>query len=62
MHFLIYLFSSLICEELDQPKRGKEEKLDVVEETEKNAAERRKIRGTFYKFDCAQISLESIHK
>lgn len=44
------LFLSLICEELDRPRRGEEdEKLDVVEETEKDAAERRKIRGKFLK-------------
>lgn len=54
MHFLIYLFLSLICEELDQPRRGEEvEKSDVAEETEKDAAERRKIRGKFFKSDSA---------
>lgn len=57
MHFLIYLFFSLICEELDRPRRGEEdEKLDVVEETEKDAAERRKIRGKFFKSDCLNKS------
>lgn len=54
IHFLIYLFLSLICEELDRPRRGEEdEKIDVVEETEKDAAERRKIRGKFLKPDSA---------
>lgn len=50
MQFLIYLFLSLICEELDRPRRGEEdEKSDVPGETEKEAAERRKIRGKFAK-------------
>uniref|UniRef100_A0A674MIZ2 DNA primase n=1 Tax=Takifugu rubripes TaxID=31033 RepID=A0A674MIZ2_TAKRU len=36
---------SLICEELDRPRRGEEdEKLDDTKENEKDAAERRKIR------------------
>ncbi|TWW56917.1 DNA primase small subunit [Takifugu flavidus] len=38
---------SLICEELDRPRRGEEdEKLDDTKENEKDAAERRKIRAT----------------
>lgn len=60
MHFLIYLFLSLICEELDRPRRGEEdEKLEVVEEIEKEAAERRKIRGKFLQSHCIYISLKS---
>lgn len=59
-YLVIYLFLSLICEELDRPRRGEEdEKSDVVEEIEKEAAERRKIRGKFLQSDCAYISLKS---
>lgn len=44
--FSNFLFLSLICEELDRPRTGDEdEKSDLPGETEKDAAERRKIRG-----------------
>lgn len=45
-HWKWFFFSSLICEELDQPRTGEEdEKLDDINENEKDATERRKIRG-----------------
>lgn len=54
MHLLTlsYFFKSLICEELNQPRRGEEdEKLDDPKEDEKDATERRKIRGKIFKSD-----------
>lgn len=49
---LIIYFLSLICEELDRVKKGEEdEKLDDVKENEKDAADRRKIRGKILKPD-----------
>lgn len=58
-YLVIYLFLSLICEELDRPRRGEEDEKSDVEEIEKEAAERRKIRGKFLQSDCAYISLKS---
>lgn len=46
----VTFFLSLICEELDRPRTGEEEEKveDIKEkENEKDAAERRKIRGAW---------------
>lgn len=39
-------FYSLICEELDQPRKGEDdEKPEEIKTNDKDATERRKIRG-----------------
>lgn len=49
---IVFIFFSLICEELDRPRRGEEdEKSEDIKETEMDAAERRKIRGEILKSD-----------
>lgn len=52
--------SSLICDELDRPSKGEEEKSEDFKESEKDATERRKIRGEVLKSEF-QIYFGATH-